>query len=237
MWPRDGSGGGVGRMVWKKCTVFAGFWCTLVEDGSDGPGEKRWRREETGREGSVDGVEQERGGNGLEEVHRFCGFLVHFGRGRVGRAGGEKVAAGRNGARGVCGWGGAGTWREWFGRSAPFLWVFGALWSRTGRTGRGRKGGGGKKRGERGLWMGWSRNVAGMVWKKCTVFVGFWCTLVEDGSDGPGEKRWRREETGREGSVDGVEQERGGAGGAGRRKVALEENGARMASDRREGKI
>ena len=71
--------------------------------------------------------------------------------------------------------------------------------------GRGRKGGGGRNRGERGFWQGVSENVAGKGWKKCTEFAGFWCTLVGVWMVG-------REESGLDGSVEGVERERGWKG-------------------------
>lgn len=40
------------------------------------------QRDESGQEGSLDGVEWRRGEKRPEEVHRFSGFLVHFGWGR-----------------------------------------------------------------------------------------------------------------------------------------------------------
>ena len=46
-------------------------------------------------------------------------------------------------------------------------------------------------RGKRGLWTGWSGDVAKKGQKKCTVLAGFWYTLVGDVRGEGREARWR----------------------------------------------
>ena len=96
MWPRDGSGGSAGGMAWKKCTIFAGIWCTLVGGGE----ERRGKAGEVGSGG--EGREQERvGGDG----------------GRMGvegvRRGGGRAVAGSGGRKQRQELAGGGRWQGW----------------------------------------------------------------------------------------------------------------------------